>query len=658
MKIFSIGASAFLFSAMTIVAENIVFPEGSSFVDITKAPYNAPSDGVGDATDEINKALKDNIGSGKSIYFPNGTYLISNSLVFPNQANGNLPSNLTLQGQSRDGSIIKLKDASTGFTNSGTHKALIVTGHDVAQCFDNSISNLTINTGKGNPGAIGLRYYSNNAGTAQNIMIVSGDGDGAIGLDFYWQNENGPLFTKNISIEGFKIGVNAGSCQNSQTMENITLRNQKECGIKTGGGVLSIHNLQSENSVPALINNDAIVTLIGLRCTGGSSASAAVTNTGTLYIRDFSAIGYARGIDNTGGNKKSLAALSVSEWSSHDQISLGTTGTGMLKLPIKETPETVWDPVTDWIVVNHLGDGTDATSAIQTAIDAGKTTVYFKAGNYKVDGIVHVRSAVRTLYGFGSYLDVQPTGGFIVDAGTAPTVIFENFGGGYAHVPFLTHASTRTLVLKNMVNWGIKKNAGSGDLFLEDICANPWNWFEFHGGNVWARQFNPENEGTHTINDNTNLWILGMKTERGGTLIDTKAGGKTELCGFFCYTTVDPKNSSMFIVNESEFSVIGAETAYGSAYSTLVEEIKNGTTRKLSASSLPGACGGGHVLPLFVSKTAGSNLIYNRPVAKNGVRKKGAHSHSIDLAGRRKQSASSSASVRVTSPRTIVTVNP
>lgn len=594
---------------ITTFCENIVFPSSSGFVDVTQPPYNAPKDGVQDATSAINTAIKDHIGSGKSIYFPNGTYLISSSIVFPQQAGGNNPSRITIQGQSQAGTIIKLKPNCEGFTNANLPKAVMVTGHDVAQCFHNNVRNLTINTNTGNTGAIGLRYYSNNTGTVSNVTIRSGDGSGVIGLDLYWQNENGPLLAKNITVDGFNIGVNAGSCQNSQTIEHITLRNQKQLGIKTQGGVLSIRNLISENSVP-VINNTGIMTCIGASCTGGASTNTAIINSSTLYIRNFSAQGYKQGIENTSGTKTGLLALNAVEWSSHQQISLNASGSGMLNLPIKETPEIVWDPVSEWQVVNHPGDGSEATSAIQSAIDAGKTTIYFKPGKYKISNTIHVRGAVRTVYGFGSNLDIYPTGTFLIENGTSSTVIFENFAGGYGNAFFVTHASTRTVAIKNVLNWGVKTNAGCGDLFLEDMCANPWTKYEFHGGNIWARQLNPENEGTHILNNGATLWILGLKTERGGTLIETKSRGKTEVCGFFAYTTTDPKGSPMFIVNESQFSAVGSETTYGTAYSTFVQEILNGTTKSLLASELPKGCANGHTLPFYVCKEKSTKTIH------------------------------------------------
>jgi Pectate lyase superfamily protein/Bacterial Ig-like domain (group 2)/Secretion system C-terminal sorting domain len=608
--------SLLCFGLVYLKAQNIVFPaeaEGTGWIDVTKAPYNAPNNGIGDATAALNAALVANIGTGKRIYLPNGTYLITNSIVWPNQANGSLPAGGFLQGQSRTGVIIKLKNNCPGFTNAAFPKAMIVTGRDPAQNFGNCIKNITINSGKRNKGAIALRYYANNTGTASDINIVSGDGQGIIGLDLSWQNENGPLLVKNIQITGFNIGINAGSCQNSQTLENVTLINQLVYGIKNAG-ILSIHALKTNTSSTSIFNS-GVFTLVGAKLFNGMDTLPAIINSGTLYVRTLKATGYNRGIDNTGGNRISLAALKIAEWHSHNQISLNTSLAGMLKLPIKETPDVPWDSATNWQVVNTPGDGvTEASDAIQAAIDAGKTTVYMLPGNYKVTKPIYVRGNVRKLFGFGCYLDVYAGGGFVVQEGTSPTVVFDNWGGGFRSAFFCTQASSRTVVIKNCINWGVKKLPATGDLFLEDVCANPFTNFEFYGGNVWARQLNPESrDRTKIISSDTNLWILGMKTEwgqGGATIVDTKNGGKTELCGFFSYNITSPDSLPMFIVNESKFSAVGVETTYDPAvaYRVFVKETIGGLTKILGRDSLPGACAFGKILPYYVSNTVGTTI--------------------------------------------------
>ncbi len=57
-----------------------------------------------------------------------------------------------------------------------------------------------------------------------------------------------------------------------------------------------------------------------------------------------------------------------------------------------------------------------------------------------------------------------------------------------------------------------------GELFFEDFVTHN---LQLRGQRVWARQLNIENQGTHLLNEGADLWVLGYKTERGGTLLET-----------------------------------------------------------------------------------------------------------------------------------------
>jgi uncharacterized protein YjdB len=116
------------------------------------------------------------------------------------------------------------------------------------------------------------------------------------------------------------------------------------------------------------------------------------------------------------------------------------------------------------------------------------------------------------------------------------------------------------------------------------------------------------------INSATNLWILGLKTEwggNGGTLVDTRNGGKTEICGFLSYNIISPDSLPMFIVNDSKFSAVGVENSYAPSisYKTFVRETINGVTKDLVATGLPPGCNvSGKILPYYVSNTVGTTV--------------------------------------------------
>jgi hypothetical protein len=99
---------------------------------------------------------------------------------------------------------------------------------------------------------------------------------------------------------------------------------------------------------------------------------------------------------------------------------------------------------------------------------------------------------------------------------------------------------------------------------------------------VWARQLNVENEGLHILNDASQLWVLGYKTERGGTLLKTRRGGTSEIIGGFSYTTTAGKRAPMFVTADSSVWAFFGEVCYnGDPFETLVQETRGKETKTL-----------------------------------------------------------------------------
>ena len=99
---------------------------------------------------------------------------------------------------------------------------------------------------------------------------------------------------------------------------------------------------------------------------------------------------------------------------------------------------------------------------------------------------------------------------------------------------------------------------------------------------VSARQLNIENEGTHLLNDAGDLWILGYKTERGGTLLDTRGGGRSEVLGGFSYTTTAGKLAPMFVTADSPVFAFFSEVCYsGDPFQTLIRETRGTETKEI-----------------------------------------------------------------------------
>ncbi|MDX2230534.1 MAG: PA14 domain-containing protein [Leptolyngbyaceae cyanobacterium bins.349] len=603
------------------LGENIVFPADAGVLNVRD--FGARGDGVTDDTAAIQAALNAFPNGMRIIYLPNGTYLVSDTLSWPagTPGTGNDYKNTIMQGQSRDGVVIRLRDGVEGFGEAAEPKAVIFTGPAPAQRFGNSIRNLTVDTGTGNPGAIGIQFNASNQGSMRQVTIRSGDGQGVAGLDFDFADEIGPLLVKDVTVQGFQYGIQSGYTVNSQTFENITLQNQSVYGFWNASQVINIRNLTSTNAVPAIFNGETSslnpntlghMTLINatLNGIGGAASQAAIVNGATLLARGITTSGYGSAIAS---GSTTLTGPSVTEFVSKPITSLFTPAAQQtLNLPVRETPDVPWDALTDWANVVSFGaipnDGIDDSAAFQAAIDSGKTTVYLPVGNYDLSSTVLIRNNVRRIIGTEAFVGVSGTAnpGFRIIEGNQPTVVFErirSWGGG---TPTVENASSRTLVVRDTADVSLKLT-GSGDLFLENVVTG---FFEtstliVNGQNVWARQLNIENLGTKIINNGGNLWILGLKTERGGTIIDTRNGGKTELLGGLAYTTTTgpdgTQNAPLFINNESSVSLSFAEVNYGApTYTTYIRETRGGVTRNLSGGALPNYWGSGEDIPLYV----------------------------------------------------------
>ena len=575
---------------------NIAYPKSHAVVDVRQAPYFAKGDGQTDDTEAIQRALFDVMGQHKLLYFPNGTYLVSKTLMWSkkNSAGKDAWGKNFLQGQNVAKTIIRLKDAT--FSDPKQPASIMwCGGFGSADWFHNYIQDLTFDVGNNNPGAIGLQFYSNNSGAVRNCRIIAGEGSGLVGLDLAHRDMNGPLLVRNCEIIGFQRGISTARAVNGQTFEHITLRGQTQFGFTNEGQNISVRGLLSENSVPA-IQTYGTFCLLDAKLTGrdGAAGVPAIVNFngGRVFLRDIVTTGYRRALGDvvtpdsaaayriTGVDKPGSEGPDIAEYSSHAGTSPFSSAATSPRLLVKESPEIPVDDPKTWANVDSFGaDPTgqqDSSAAIQKAMDSGATTV-FLPGFYAMKKTVIIRGKVRRVVGTGGWVDYngQAKPDFRIVDGLAPVVSLEHFS--YMHGG-LEIDTRRTILFRSVSDCDLTftRKAEGGELFFEDFVTHD---LKLKNQKVWARQLNVENEGTHIVNDHSELWVLGYKTERGGTLLDTRRNGRSEILGGFSYTTTAGKLAPMFVINNSQVFCYFNEVCFsGDPFVTLIQETQGTRT--------------------------------------------------------------------------------
>ncbi len=627
------------------ISEDKLFPD--KMVINVKTQYGAKGDGATDDTAALRRAIRENVGTNRTVYFPEGTYLVSSRLSW-RDTNGAWQSQLRLQGQNRATTIIRLKDNAPDYNDPSNPRAVVYTasglyvespyggGKDYPgkgegnEAFANYIEDLTIDTGN-NLGAIALDYIANNTGAVRNVTLR---GQGPVGLDMT-RRWIGPALVKNVIVEGFDRGIRIGGEVNSITLEHISICNQKTVGLENSGNIVAIRDFWSSNGVPAIRNTGitGLITLIDAELYDGSPLVSAIENNSRIFARNVSTKGYLSAIMQ---DNKVLPETTVKEYTSNTPLTLFTSGANTsLDLPVEEPPSFHDNDLSNWANVEDYGakgkeaDGReewgDDTAAIQNALDSGKSTVYIPPGRYFVSDTLYVRGKVRKIIAVGAAL--SPTGVAFQDAnnpkpffriedGTAPDVTIERvdiLNLTHELMPGtigFEHATPRTLFLKDMgcCSWRpndqkyvFRNKPGAGKLFIENVVGETWR-FE-HPQDVWARQLNPEGSHEKIFNNGGKLWVLGLKTEGGNvnTVIHTKGGGASELLGALLYVTGSVSPSEIAFINDnSQVALSYATRKYGANDFRIHVQDRQGSQSRQIISDWVYQYTNGSTVPLYV----------------------------------------------------------
>ncbi|MEO1236284.1 MAG: glycosyl hydrolase family 28-related protein [Planctomycetota bacterium] len=623
----------------TADGQSVVFPDDSGVIDVTQFGVT-PNDGQDDTA--ALQAILNQFNTNKQIiYLPDGVYNLSDTLVYPRVVGtGAGAVRNVLQGQSQSGTILKLNDNLQRSDGSAFDGAIInFEPGAAANYFENVVRGLTFDIGSGNALASGLEFNASNQGVARDLTIRSGDGSGSVGLDVGYTDNIGPLLLKNIEVDGFDTGVRSQFQVANKVMEDITVRNQNVVGFQNSNtSTVMLRNFRSENDVTAISNS------IPLDSTGGNPGNGRLTLLDSQLLTVNGAPADTPAIFNANGNSAPrLYARNVeigdydsavlnrqqtfrgNYWQKTDHIeeywytgpandfrnrggtyqAFDNTPDTTLGLTVRETPTSPDNPLSEWVSPLDFGgnpdDLIDDTAAIQAAIDSGAKTVYLPNGEWIVNGTVTVRGNVEQLLGTEAELHrTNTTGKIVIADGTPDTIFIERMTGGRlgSRNPVrFEHDTERELVFKHIANLNYVPVAENpGDLFLEDIvggrpepAADAPGAMIFRNQNVWARQYNneapsdttnPDDPDTRVLVDNANVWILGYKAERPGTLVKVINGGKAEVLGVYFTgeggSTID---NPAFVVEDSALSVTGFSISPGNeGFDLWARETRNGVT--------------------------------------------------------------------------------
>ncbi|MGB2820922.1 MAG: glycosyl hydrolase family 28-related protein, partial [Phycisphaerae bacterium] len=544
-------------------AGGFVPPPGDGLVNV-RTDCGAKGDGVTDDTAALKsvfEAGKTNrhpkFDSGRHIYLPAGIYLVSEPIRIGDKKK-------FIIGQDRARTVIRLKDNAAAFQDRGRPTPILNFGKGsrrdwhFAQNFGQRMVNLTIDAGRGNPGAVGVHYHTNNYGAIYHITIRSSDPQkrGAYGL--HLSSGPGPGLAWDVLVDGFDVGCRIDGGLHSMTAGRLTVRNQRTCGYEAAGNFSSIWKLTSENRVPALIVRAGHVVLLDGDCRGGAGDQAAIRiDGGVAFCRNVRTSGYGKALSAKAGKKAPAAEIAgpnIDEFVRPKAYSLFGNEPVSLNLPVPEPPVAAdWGDPRTWTAIEC---GKDSGRRIQKAIDDGAEQVYLLCGGtHGIQETIHVRGKVKRIFGAGAWyqsqgpafgqdkLDPGPVPGckvvpgvrkpvFRIEDGEPDTVYFEFINDVYGSAGWhFEHASKRTLVCRS-ASGTYRNTATGGKAFFLD--AGPGSGCVIKGPQrVWAWQVNTESytHNPHILNDAGTLFICGYKIEKDRTNVGTINGGWTEVLG-------------------------------------------------------------------------------------------------------------------------------
>ena len=504
--------------------------------------------------------LPDEIPQVRSIYLPNGTYLVSDTVSYTfDNLNTRQTKDYTCElcrfiqifGESKENTVILLQDHAKGF-EAGSKKPVVSfnrahkEGKETTNCAQmNTLENITIDCGNGNDGAIGVRYVSSNCGRIENVTVKANGGFCGIDLDY-----GSEACVRDIKIEGFDYGFRSGPTS-PIVMEDIDLSQNKIAGILTKDSMMICRNIICTD-IPVFC---FLPGMIGRYDCAGFTPNFIGDNSGALLH-----------IENEKDDVK-----------------------------IKKVPRSAKFENTDgWVCVDDFGavaDGkTDCTIAIQRALNSGKETILFGPGSYKIEKTIKIPATVKAID--FRYACLVPGLSLIIGEIESMFDICEDSDSTFfaEHLSFsevcagfyriFRHSSKRTVVFKDisMLNPLYFNTICGSEVYFDNCFIGTSHYsqdailhrdgyvpvfcrtipIEAHGQTVYGKNLNIERADIELLNDNSQIYIDGYKVEGPGMLIQSINNGKTELNLFNAAWWGNKKpDNALFSLHNSQIKLVG-----------------------------------------------------------------------------------------------------
>ena len=575
-------AAPLLFLALACGAAAEKLPPDGGIVNVRD--FGARGDGRHDDTAALLRAIAAggadtgrNFWQDRIIYLPDGVYRVSATLL-KRYSNGGFASGMILMGESEAHTMIRLADHAPGFGNPASPRSIIFTssklldgtptsgGKDYTNkgegndAYMNSVEDLTVDAGKGNPGAIAIDYLANNIGEIAHVTLTAPAGSGLIGLSMT-RKWPGPALIRDLTVHGFGCGIATAQTEYGLTFENILLDGQG-VALRNDQNALALRGLVIRGKGRAIVNKGpkGFIALENARIETPQPAGdhPAFDNDGVMVLRNV-----ALAPPGASGRRFD-GILSGAQWTSKPPPSW---------LPALSQAPTA--PQGAWVNATKFGavpdPGRDSTDGLRRAFASGATAVYLPHGIYAISDSITIPASVHRIMGFYSTIRILPTrqpgfqrssGMFDVSTGGEPLAIeklaFDNTNQG--HQLAIALSGPRDMLVRDVVAAGVDlmdRKATGGRLYIQDVCCGR---MQIAGPQpVQAEQFDTEGGGVRIVNLGSPLRLLGLKTEGIATILDNRAGAHSDIFGGLVYMVREGHPLPAFLNKDGWLSASFAE---------------------------------------------------------------------------------------------------